>query len=156
VNFDEKVKYVNVGLFGPRMTVSFEFIVDVPGLRTDYEGVDFDTLYSAEEIVDYQSAWGSSAGSNNSPTAEHKVPMRYAYLLLLLVTVALTWQTNAGPRLSRPLTARVRQRNQLDSFDPRNLSKVANPGSRPQRRRRLNFDLRELGTPYHLVASRPT
>jgi hypothetical protein len=53
-NFDEKVKYVNIALLGPRMTLGFDFIVDVPGLRTDYEGVDFDGLYSAEEIVDYQ------------------------------------------------------------------------------------------------------
>lgn len=36
------------------------------------------------------------AGGLLEDLTEHKVPMRYAYLLLLLVTVTLTWQTNVN------------------------------------------------------------
>jgi hypothetical protein len=54
-NLDEKVKYVTVQLFGPRVTLAFYFLVDAPGVRTDYDLVDFDALYRPDEIVDLES-----------------------------------------------------------------------------------------------------
>lgn len=53
-NLDERIKYVTVQLFGPRETMAFYFLVDVPGVRTDYDLVDFDGLYHADEIVDLE------------------------------------------------------------------------------------------------------
>jgi hypothetical protein len=43
-NLDEGVKYVTVQLFGPDQPPVFYFLVDVPGIKTDYQQVDFDAL----------------------------------------------------------------------------------------------------------------
>src|SRR5262245_53542866 len=43
-NLDEGVKYLTIQLFGPAQPPLFYFLVDVPGIRTDYQQVDFDAL----------------------------------------------------------------------------------------------------------------
>lgn len=52
-NLDKGMKVVNVELVGEEDFRIFEFIIPVPGLRLDFEKVDFNSLYKDEEIVDY-------------------------------------------------------------------------------------------------------
>ena len=49
---DPGVKYVNVMLYSPGIKETFVFYLEVPGLKTDFERVDFDSLYPDNEIVD--------------------------------------------------------------------------------------------------------
>jgi hypothetical protein len=52
-NKDYGVKYVSVVLYHPGHTKTFEFVVDVPGIETDYMQVDFDEVvppYSRREV----------------------------------------------------------------------------------------------------------
>ena len=49
---DPGVKYINVMLFAPSVKKTFVFYLEVPGIRTDFQRVDFDTLYPENEIVD--------------------------------------------------------------------------------------------------------
>src|SRR5262249_1357939 len=51
-NHDERSKFVTVQLYGERHTDTFRFVVDVPGIRTDADTVDFRTLYGADRITD--------------------------------------------------------------------------------------------------------
>ncbi len=51
-NRDEGTKVVDIDLIGYGKTKFFTFFVSVPGIRADYHEVDFDSLYSEEEIVD--------------------------------------------------------------------------------------------------------
>jgi LssY-like putative type I secretion system component LssY len=51
-NHDERSKFVTVQLYGERQTGTFRFVLDVPGIRTDSDTVDFATLYTADRIVD--------------------------------------------------------------------------------------------------------
>lgn len=53
VNLDEGVKGVDIDLFGEGKSKFFTFFVNVPGIRADYHKVDFENLYSKNEIVDY-------------------------------------------------------------------------------------------------------
>lgn len=56
VSQDLGTKEVSVALFGPRRTQTFMFFVPVPGIKTDYEEVDFDKLYPKDKIVSYDEA----------------------------------------------------------------------------------------------------
>ena len=51
-NRDEGIKVVDIDLIGPGSVKFFTFFVEVPGIEADYHQVDFDTLYTQEEIVD--------------------------------------------------------------------------------------------------------
>lgn len=48
---DPGTKHVQVPLFGAADTKRFDFYVPVPGIRTDYQTVDFDALYPDDLIV---------------------------------------------------------------------------------------------------------
>jgi hypothetical protein len=50
-NTDPGMKYINVYLIGSEVEETFHFVVDVPGIKADYEEVDLDALYSPDEIV---------------------------------------------------------------------------------------------------------
>jgi len=50
-NRDEGTKVVDIDLIGQGTTKFFTFFVPVPGIKADYHEVDFDNLYTAEEIV---------------------------------------------------------------------------------------------------------
>jgi len=50
-NRDEGTKVVDIDLIGHRKTKFFTFNVSVPGIKADYHEVDFDSLYSEDEIV---------------------------------------------------------------------------------------------------------
>ena len=51
-NLDEGEKVVQVTLIAAERTKFFTFFLQIPGMRVDYRMVDFDSLYSKEEIVD--------------------------------------------------------------------------------------------------------
>jgi len=51
-NRDEGTKVVDIDLIGLSEVKFFTFFVEVPGIKADYHKVDFDNLYSEEEIVD--------------------------------------------------------------------------------------------------------
>jgi hypothetical protein len=53
VNLDEGIKVVDIDLIGRGKSKFFTFFVRVPGIRADYQEVDFESLYSEKEIVDY-------------------------------------------------------------------------------------------------------
>jgi len=56
-NLDLGTKSFNVDLVGDDNQVhTFTFFIPVPGLRSDHQDVDFENLYSADEIVPYQEA----------------------------------------------------------------------------------------------------
>jgi len=50
-NEDEGTKLVDIDLIGHHKTKFFTFNVPVPGIKADYDEVDFDSLYSENEIV---------------------------------------------------------------------------------------------------------
>jgi len=50
-NADPGLKYINVSLVGFEGMESFHFVVEVPGIKADYQEVDLDALYSPDEIV---------------------------------------------------------------------------------------------------------
>ena len=47
---DYGAKGFNVDLFGPSDSFQFTFILRVPGFEPDYANIDFDTIYSPEEL----------------------------------------------------------------------------------------------------------
>ena len=51
-NRDERTKFITVQLYGERRTHRFQYVVDVPGIRTDYDTVDFAALYAPDHVVD--------------------------------------------------------------------------------------------------------
>jgi hypothetical protein len=51
-NLDEGEKIVQVTLIAVERVKIFTFFLEVPGMRVDYKMVDFDSLYSQEEIVE--------------------------------------------------------------------------------------------------------
>ena len=51
-NLDEGEKVVQIDLIASQHIKFFSFFVQIPGMRVDYQMVDFDSLYSKEEIVD--------------------------------------------------------------------------------------------------------
>ena len=52
-NRDEGTKLVDIDLLTKEEIKFFTFFVPVPGTRADYHAVDFDKLYSEDEMVDY-------------------------------------------------------------------------------------------------------
>ena len=53
VNLDEGIKVVDIDLLGKGKSKFFTFFVRVPGIKADYQDVDFESLYSEKEIVDH-------------------------------------------------------------------------------------------------------
>ena len=50
-HLDEGTKVVDVELFSEENAKLFTFLVPIPGIRADYEVIDFENLYSEKEIV---------------------------------------------------------------------------------------------------------
>ena len=55
-NLDEGEKVVQIDLIASKQIKFFTFFVQIPGIRVDYQIVDFDSLYSKEEIVELDEA----------------------------------------------------------------------------------------------------
>jgi hypothetical protein len=55
-NLDEGEKLVQVDLIASKQIKFFTFFVQIPGIRVDYQMVDFDSLYSKEEILELDEA----------------------------------------------------------------------------------------------------
>ena len=55
-NLDEGEKVVQVDLIASQQVKFFTFFVQIPGMRVDYQMVDFDSLYSTEEIANLNQA----------------------------------------------------------------------------------------------------
>jgi len=55
-NLDEGEKVVQVDLVASQQVKFFTFFVQIPGMRVDYQMVDFDSLYSTEEIANLDQA----------------------------------------------------------------------------------------------------
>ena len=55
-NLDEGEKVVQIDLIARKQIKFFTFFVQIPGIRVDYQMVDFDSLYSKEEIVELDGA----------------------------------------------------------------------------------------------------
>ena len=55
-NLDEGEKVVQIDLIANKQIKFFTFFVQIPGIRVDYQMVDFDSLYSKEEIVELEEA----------------------------------------------------------------------------------------------------
>ena len=53
-NLDEGEKVVQVDLIASQQVKLFTFFIQIPGIRVDYQMVDFDSLYADEEIVDLE------------------------------------------------------------------------------------------------------
>jgi len=51
-NLDEGEKVVQIDLIANKQIKFFTFFVQVPGIRVDYQMVDFDSLYSKDEILE--------------------------------------------------------------------------------------------------------
>ncbi|MGD9079893.1 MAG: LssY C-terminal domain-containing protein [Desulfobacterales bacterium] len=51
-NLDEGEKVVQIDLIASKHIKIFTFFVQIPGIRVDYQMVDFDSLYTKEEMVD--------------------------------------------------------------------------------------------------------
>ncbi|MDA2920547.1 LssY C-terminal domain-containing protein [Desulfobacterota bacterium AH_259_B03_O07] len=49
---DPGIKYLNVMLYGPKNKQTFVYYFEIPGIRTDYQRVDFDAIYSKDEFID--------------------------------------------------------------------------------------------------------
>ncbi|NIO04340.1 MAG: hypothetical protein GTN74_06905 [Proteobacteria bacterium] len=50
-NADPGFKYINVTLIGPEGPEAYHFVVDVPGIKADYQEVNLRALYRPDEIV---------------------------------------------------------------------------------------------------------
>jgi len=55
-NLDEGEKVVQIDLIASKQIKFFTFFVQIPGIRVDYQMVDFDSLYAKEEIVELDQA----------------------------------------------------------------------------------------------------
>ena len=55
-NLDEGTKAFNVDLFSDEDTWQFTFFVQVPGLAVDHQKVDFESLYSDDQVSDFSDA----------------------------------------------------------------------------------------------------
>jgi len=71
-NFNPGVKYVNIALYAPKRVENFVFTFEVPGIRTDYQRVDFESLYSEEEFIDYEDEDELRAALENLPCCTTK------------------------------------------------------------------------------------
>ena len=57
-NLDEGFKAVDIDLISREAVKNFSFIIADPEFRADYKLVDFETLYTAEEIIDIEDEQG--------------------------------------------------------------------------------------------------
>jgi hypothetical protein len=55
-NLDQGEKVVQIDLIASKQIKFFTFFVQIPGIRVDYQMVDFDSLYAKEEIVELDQA----------------------------------------------------------------------------------------------------
>jgi hypothetical protein len=55
-NLDEGEKVVQIDLIASKQIKFFTFFIQIPGIRVDYQMVDFDSLYSTEEIAELDEA----------------------------------------------------------------------------------------------------
>jgi hypothetical protein len=55
-NLDEGEKVVQIDLIANKQIKFFTFFVQIPGIRVDYQMVDFDSLYSTKEILELDEA----------------------------------------------------------------------------------------------------
>jgi LssY C-terminus len=53
-NWDPGVKYLNVSVFGEDKEQSFVFYFVIPGIKLDYQRVNWDSLYKKDEYVNYE------------------------------------------------------------------------------------------------------
>lgn len=53
-NWDPGVKYLNVSIYGEDQEKSFVFYFVIPGIKLDYQRVDWDSLYKKDEYVNYE------------------------------------------------------------------------------------------------------
>jgi hypothetical protein len=51
-DMDPGLKYVNVSLFGFEGLKSYHFVVEVPGIKAEYQEVSLDTLYAPQHYID--------------------------------------------------------------------------------------------------------
>ena len=53
-SLDQGIKYVNLELIGrgEEQLLSFAFLAPIPGIKTDYQSVDWNALYKPEEVID--------------------------------------------------------------------------------------------------------
>jgi len=51
---DPGIKYLNVMLYGPKLKETFVYYFQIPGIKTDYQRVDFDSLYPENEMIDLE------------------------------------------------------------------------------------------------------
>jgi len=51
-SMDPGLKYVNVTMLGFEGIESYHFVVEVPGIKADYQEVDLETLYAPEDYID--------------------------------------------------------------------------------------------------------
>lgn len=116
-NLDEGVKYVSLELIGPggEQVRHFSMLVPVPGLKADYQQVDWDSLYKPGEMADLDDdglrAWleslpcctkGEDKQTNGDPlniaiigTAETAFPalVRRGWHVTESTTVSSSWKT---------------------------------------------------------------
>ena len=53
-NWDPGVKVLNVSLFGEDREKNFLFYFKIPGIKIDYQRVDWDSLYKKDEYINYE------------------------------------------------------------------------------------------------------
>ena len=53
-NWDPGIKYLNVSIYGEEQEKNFVFYFVIPGIKLDYQRVDWDTLYKKDEYVNYE------------------------------------------------------------------------------------------------------
>jgi len=52
-NLQQGTKEVRIRLLGEKRLLEFEFFITVPGLKADWQRVDFQNIYTDEEIIDF-------------------------------------------------------------------------------------------------------
>jgi hypothetical protein len=53
-NWDPGIKYLNVSIYGEDREKNFVFYFVIPGIKLDYQRVDWDNLYKEDEYVNYE------------------------------------------------------------------------------------------------------
>jgi hypothetical protein len=53
-NWDPGIKYLNVSVYGEDREKNFVFYFVIPGIKLDYQRVDWDNLYKEDEYVNYE------------------------------------------------------------------------------------------------------
>ena len=84
-NLDEGEKVVQIDLIASQHVKFFSFFVQIPGIRVDYQMVDFDSLYSKEEIVDLDQDQLRTALENLSCCTTNEAGMDFGDPLNLVI-----------------------------------------------------------------------